>query len=87
MALGRAMGSRPEIIFLGTVMRIGASVAAVAVLGWAAYWSLRLGYADRLFHTGMPEGVKRATELAPCNARYRARLAAVLDQWGKDQAA
>ena len=87
LALGRAMGSRPEIIFLGTVMRIGASVAAVAVLGWAAYWSLRLGYADRLFHTGMPEGVKRATELAPCNARYRARLAAVLDQWGKDQAA
>lgn len=68
-------------------MRIVASVAAVAVLGWSAYWSLRLGYADRLERTDSPEQVKRATELAPCNARYHARLAAVLDQWGKDQAA
>ena len=75
------------MIFLGTVMRIVASVAAVAVLGWAAYWSLRLGYADRLAHTDSPEHAKRAIELAPCNKRYHARLAALLDQWGKDQAA
>lgn len=76
-----------EMVFLLSVMRIVASGAAVAVLGWAAYWSLRLGYADRLAHTDSPEHVKRATELAPCNARYRARLAAMLDQWGKDRGA
>jgi hypothetical protein len=81
------MGTGPEIIFLGTVMRIVASVAAVAVLTCAAYWSLRLGYADWVVRTGSPEQAKRATELAPCHARYQARLAALLDQWGEDQAA
>ena len=68
-------------------MRIVLRVATVAVLGFATYWSLRLGYADWLAHTDSPEHVKRATELAPCNARYHARLAAMLDQWGKDREA
>ena len=70
-----------------TVMRIVAIVAAGAVLGLATYWSLRLGYADHLFHSGTPEGVKRAVELAPDNARHQARWAAILEDSGKDPAA
>lgn len=63
-----------------------ASLAAVALLGCASYWTLRLGYTDRLFHTGTLEGAKRAVELAPGNARYRARWAAMLGESGKDPA-
>ena len=75
------------MVRLLTAMRIVLSVASIAVLGFAAYWSLQLGYADRLAHTDSPEQVKRATELAPCNARYLVRLAVMLDQWGKDRGA
>ena len=75
------------MVFLLTVMRIVANVAAGAVLGLAIYWSLRLGYADHLFRSGTPEGVKRAVELAPGNARYQDHWAAILEDSGKDPAA
>lgn len=46
------------------------ALVALASLGTAAYWTLRLAYADRLFHTGVSTAVARARELAPGNATY-----------------
>ena len=63
------------------------SLLAVALLGSACFWTLRLGYADRLFYTGSLEGVKRAAELVPDNGRYLARWAAMLDQSENDRRA
>jgi tetratricopeptide (TPR) repeat protein len=47
-----------------------AALLALASLGTAAYWTLRLAYADRLFHTGVSPAVVRARGLAPGNATY-----------------
>jgi hypothetical protein len=51
-------------------MRLPAACAVAAALSLATYWTLRLGYADRLFHTGAPGAVIRARELALGNAAY-----------------
>ncbi len=51
-------------------LRIIVAVAAAAVLGTGVYWSLRLGYADRLFHAGSAGTVEQARRLAPGNAAY-----------------
>ncbi len=52
------------------VMRPLAACAVAAVLGLGTYWTLRLGYADRLFHVGTPAAQFRARELARGNAAY-----------------
>ena len=51
-------------------MRHLAALLALASLGTATCWTLRLAYADRLFHTGASAAVVRARELAPSNALY-----------------
>lgn len=56
---------------LGAVMRALAACAVTAVLGLGTYWTLRLGYADRLFHVGTPAALIRARELAPGSATYQ----------------
>ena len=76
-----------RMTFLPILMRVLGSVVALLILGLGFVWSLRLGYADHLFHTGTPEGVKRAVELAPGNARHQARWAAILEDSGQDVAA
>jgi tetratricopeptide (TPR) repeat protein len=52
------------------IVRHFAALVALASLGTATYWTLRLAYADRLFHTGGSAAVARARELAPGNATY-----------------
>ena len=52
------------------IMRPLAALAVLASLGTAAFWTLRLAYADLLFHTGVSAAVVRARELAPGNATY-----------------
>jgi hypothetical protein len=52
------------------IVRHFAALVVLASLGTAAYWTLRLAYADRLFHTGVSAAVVRARELAPGNATY-----------------
>ncbi len=52
------------------IVRHFTALLALASLGTAAYWTLRLAYADRLFHTGVSAAVVRARELAPGNATY-----------------
>lgn len=53
-----------------SLMRHFAALAVLASLGTAAYWTLRLAYADRLFRTGLSVSVAWARELAPGNATY-----------------
>jgi tetratricopeptide (TPR) repeat protein len=55
--------------------RVILSVLAIAVLGIAIYWSLRLAYADYLFQSGSKEAMARALRLAPGNPAYHARWA------------
>ncbi|MBM3744967.1 MAG: hypothetical protein FJW34_04130 [Acidobacteria bacterium] len=64
----------------GRAGRVVAGVAAVAALTVAAYWSLRLAYAEALFAQDSRESVRRAIELAPTSARYRVRQAELLDR-------
>jgi hypothetical protein len=52
------------------IVRHFAALVALASLGTGAYWTLRLAYADRLFHTGVSAAVAGARELAPGNATY-----------------
>jgi hypothetical protein len=52
------------------IMQPLAALAVLASLGTAAYWTLRLAYADLLFHTGVSAAVVRARGLAPGNAAY-----------------
>jgi tetratricopeptide (TPR) repeat protein len=52
------------------IVRRFIALVALATLGTAAVWTLRLAYADRLFHTGLSAAVVRARELAPGNATY-----------------
>ena len=54
-------------------MRIARAMVAATIafaLGLAGYWTLRLGYADRLFQAGSDAAVERARRLAPGNAAY-----------------
>jgi tetratricopeptide (TPR) repeat protein len=57
------------------------------VLGCGVLWTLRLGYADHLAHTDSLANVKHAIELAPGNAAYYARWAAINDVVGNDPGA
>ena len=51
-------------------MRLLASLAAFVALALVACISLRLGYADHLSHTGDPDALRRARQLAPGKATY-----------------
>ena len=57
----------------GHLRRVSSTVIAFACLG-AAYYSLRIAYADYLFRTDRPGAMERAAALAPLRADYQARL-------------
>jgi tetratricopeptide (TPR) repeat protein len=69
------------------LLRIALAGAGVAALGAGGYWALRLGYANWLAGKGEAGAVARAVELAPSNASFRARLAAVKEPSGEDPGA
>jgi hypothetical protein len=50
-------------------VRLG-GCTVTALLCAAAYWTLRLAYADHLAGSKVPEDIARATRLAPANSRY-----------------
>lgn len=51
-----------------------AELALAALLLWAAYWGLRLAWADFQFRKGTEEAQRRAAELVPFNAEYQAAI-------------
>ena len=55
-------------------LRLLSSIAIALVCVTAAYYSLRLGYAEYLFRSGRPESMARAATLSPLDADYQARL-------------
>ena len=57
---------------------------ALALLGVAAFWSLRLAWADRLSRAEDPQTVTRAARLSPGNADFRVKLARALNTSGGD---
>ena len=54
---------------MGVLRAVAGAVAAIG-LAVASYWTLRLGYADRLFHSGSSAAVARARRLAPGYSAY-----------------
>ncbi|MBL8228404.1 MAG: hypothetical protein JNL98_08005 [Bryobacterales bacterium] len=57
-------------------MRITFYIARATVcvlLATAAYWSLRLAWADHLFRSDQPGNIQRAAQLVPFHALYQAR--------------
>jgi hypothetical protein len=71
-----------------TALHAGARVALVgcgaALLGFAIYSSIRLSYADLLFHKNTSQSVEQAARLEPANGRYQAWLAERLENDGQD---
>jgi len=57
-------------------------LAVVAALTVGIYCSIRLAWADYLFRTDAERSVRQAVRLAPWNADYHARLAAILEGSG-----
>jgi tetratricopeptide (TPR) repeat protein len=60
------------------------AVVALIVLVAAGIYSIRAAIADAAFRRSTPEGVKRAVEIAPDNARYLLFRALQLDYDGQD---
>ena len=54
-------------------LRLLSSIAIALVCVTAAYYSLRLGYAEYLFRSGRPESMARAATLSPLEADYQVR--------------
>jgi len=59
-----------------------AGLAVLAALTAGVYWSIRLAWADYLFRTDAEASIRQAVRLAPWNAEYHARLAAILEGSG-----
>ena len=59
-----------------------AGLAVLAALTVGIYWSTRLAWADHLFRTDAEASIRQAVRLAPWNAEYHARLAAILEGSG-----
>jgi tetratricopeptide (TPR) repeat protein len=57
----------------GHLRRVSSTVIALACLG-AAYYSLRIAYAEYLFRTDRPGAIEHAAALAPLRADYQARV-------------
>ena len=66
-------------------MRLAAGLCCLILLGFAAYRSLRLGYAD-IHVQPRVAALERAVALDPDNAQFRALLAETLEQEGGDGA-
>jgi hypothetical protein len=61
-------------------------ILALAALGAAAWWSIRLARADAAFRQRTPAEVARAIELAPENSEYLEALALQAEYSGQDSA-
>lgn len=59
-------------------------MAGAALLSFGAYSSVRISYAEFLFHRNTTEAVERAVQLDPGNGRYQAWLAERLENEGQD---
>lgn len=79
---GRVQGQRTTRG--GAAARIVAGAAALACLGWGAYWPVRLAVADALFLENTPESVARAAALDPGNAQFKAWQAEMEEHDGRD---
>jgi hypothetical protein len=64
--------------------RVLCGSSAIAVLAFAAYWSVRLARADALYRANTREAIARAVELDPANARYQAWRAELEEHEGLD---
>ncbi len=71
-----------SIVNLRTFLRYLAALMLLAGLALGGYWSVRLAWADALFRRDTETSVREAVRLAPANAEYHARLAAILDGSG-----
>ena len=71
-----------SIVNLRTLPLDLARLALVGCLAAGAYWSVRLAWADALFRRDTETAVREAVLLAPSNAEYHERLAAILDGSG-----
>lgn len=72
---------------VSVALRRLARLACLTALAAGCYWSVRLAWADHLFRRDTESAVARAVELAPGNAEYHARLAALRQNAGRDGAA
>src|SRR5882724_561661 len=72
---------------ISVALRRLARLACLTALAAGCYWSVRLAWADQLFRRDTESAVARAVELAPGNAEYHARLAALRQDAGRDAAA
>jgi len=62
------------------------NLAVAAALMAAAYWAVRLAYADMLFRRNTPQSLSQALRLAPGNAQYHVRWGELAAQSGADAA-
>jgi tetratricopeptide (TPR) repeat protein len=60
------------------------TLTVAALLIFAVYSTLRISYADFLFHKNTIDSVQRAVQLDPANAHYQAWLAELLENNGQD---
>ena len=73
-----------ESIPLKVGLRVALLIPCAAALVYGSYVSLRLSYADLLFHKNTTASVQRAAEIEPRNGRYQAWLAELLENDGRD---
>jgi tetratricopeptide (TPR) repeat protein len=73
-----------ESISLAPLLRLALLVPCAALLVYGSYLSLRLSYADFLFHRNTTASVRRAVELDPRNGHYFAWFAELLENDGQD---
>jgi hypothetical protein len=76
-----------ERIVLKAGTRLVVAAGAVVLLSFAAYTSVRVSYAEFLFHKNTLAPVQRAIQLDPDNGRYHAWLAELLENEGRDASA
>src|SRR4029077_11148322 len=71
---------------ISVALRRLARLTCLTALAAACYWSVQLAWADLLFRRDTESAVARSAELAPGNAEYHARLAALRQEAGHDGA-
>jgi hypothetical protein len=77
----------PRRITLSAPARVALVLTPAALLVFGIWTSLRVSYAELLFHRNTRESVEHAARLDPANERYRAWLAELLDNEGQDATA
>ena len=79
------MQAKTAKLGLGAALaRMVLTLALVAYLVFASYWSVRFARADLLYRANTPGAIRRAIELDPRNARYRAWQGELEEHEGRD---